>query len=54
MQYTVLAPTSSGPAEINGPNEEVPVCDVVVSPVLIRLTVLVLILNVHFAEMLVI
>uniref|UniRef100_K1RL25 Uncharacterized protein n=1 Tax=Magallana gigas TaxID=29159 RepID=K1RL25_MAGGI len=29
MQYTVLAPTSSGPAEINGPDEEVPACDVV-------------------------
>eukprot|EP00105_Crassostrea_gigas_P039151 XP_019923299.1 PREDICTED: uncharacterized protein LOC109618898 [Crassostrea gigas] len=46
--------TISGPAAIDGPDEEVPACHVVASPVLIRLTVLVLILNVHFVEMLVI
>lgn len=54
MLYTVLAPTISGPATINGPDKEVPACDVVVSPVLIRLTVLVLILNVLIVAILVI
>lgn len=54
MQYIVFVFISSGLVEINGLDEEVFVCDVVVSFVLIRFIVLVLIFNVYFAEMLVI